>query len=343
MPTYTLGLDVSHHQGASLDFEAFAREGVQFVFVKATEGASFQDPQFAANAARAAAAGLIVAAYHYLRDNASAAAQVANIVRTVPKSMPVIPDVEANSGGIKLVRDFVTQLQAAGYRVPLTYLPRWYWQQIGSPDLSGLPSLWSSHYPDNVQGSLSSELAKIPASYWNGYGNLGVTVLQYTSSAVVAGRAPLDANAYIGTRDQFAAMLTGASGPKEHNMLILAKKLNSDEIWVGDGLTRRHVADTDELTGLQYWIGQQGGDTEVHENWADLRVLGENITGLAGVTDDESVILTALQKVVAPTVELKPEDVDRFAAAVLATLPDSVREAVRQAFARAGQPETPTS
>lgn len=126
-------------------------------------------------------------------------------------------------------------------------------------------------------------------------------------------------------------------------MLILAKKLNSDEIWVGDGLTRRHVADTDELTGLQYWIGQQGGDTEVHENWADLRVLGENITGLAGVTDDESVILTALQKVVAPTVELKPEDVDRFAAAVLATLPDSVREAVRQAFARAGQPETPTS
>lgn len=62
--------------------------------------------------------------------------------------------------------------------------------------------------------------------------------------------------------------------------LILANKLGPDgttptgEIWVGDGITRRHVADSNELDGLKFWIGQKGGDATVH-NFGDLRVLGK--------------------------------------------------------------------
>jgi hypothetical protein len=203
----TFGLDISHHQGTSLDLAQCRREGVEFIFLKATEGSSFVDSAFAANLSKARAAGMLVAAYHYVRSNATAAAQVANVARVVPRDVPVIPDVEANSGGIALVRDVVVRLQQAGYHVPLTYLPRWYWQQIGSPSLAGLPSLWSSRYPDNVVGSIADEFADVPASYWNGYGGLGVTVLQFTSSARVAGHQPLDANAYIGTREQLAGVL----------------------------------------------------------------------------------------------------------------------------------------
>lgn len=203
------GLDISHHQPASLNLAQCRREGMEFIFLKATEGSSFVDSAFAANLAEARAAGMLVAAYHYVRSNATAQAQVDNVKRVVPRDVPVIPDVETNSGGVALVRDVVAKLQAAGYHVPLTYLPRWYWQQLGSPSLVGLPSLWSSRYPDNVVGSVGDEYADVPASYWNGYGGLGVTVLQFTSSARVAGVQPLDANAYLGTRQQLAAVLGG--------------------------------------------------------------------------------------------------------------------------------------
>lgn len=207
----TFGLDISHHQNTTLDLRRCKQEsGLQFVFIKSSEGSTFIDQKFAGYLAQARQAGMLTAAYHYVRSNASAAAQVANVVKVVPKDVPVIPDVEANSGGVALVREFVAKLQAAGYHVPLTYLPRWYWQQIGSPSLVGLPSLWSSRYPDNVAGSIADEYADVPATYWNGYGGLGVTVLQFTSSLRIPSyTGVLDANVFRGTVSQLAAVLGG--------------------------------------------------------------------------------------------------------------------------------------
>lgn len=207
MPVF--GLDISHHQDLALDLARCKREGIEFVFLKATEGSAFVDSEFAVNLAEARNAGQLVAAYHYVRSNVGAAAQVAHIQRVIPRDVPVIPDVEANSGAIGLTRDFVARLKAAGYTVPFTYLPRWYWQQIGSPSLAGLPPLWSSRYPDNVVGTIADEWADVPASYWVGYGGLDVAVLQFTSSARIAGHQPLDANAYRGTRAQLSALLGG--------------------------------------------------------------------------------------------------------------------------------------
>lgn len=203
------GVDVSHHQGSTLDFSAFRQEGIEFAFLKATEGGSFQDSQFSGNLRRARAAGMLVAAYHYVKAGASVAAQVWNVARTVPIDVPVILDVESGSGGIALTRAIVDTLRVDGYTVPLLYLPRWYWQAIGSPPLEGLPPLWSSRYPDNIVGPMIEEYGDVPAHYWIGYGGLGVAVLQFTSSARVAGRAPLDANAFQGTREQLAALLSG--------------------------------------------------------------------------------------------------------------------------------------
>lgn len=203
------GLDISHHQDERLSLAQCKQEGISFVILKSTEGAGYIDPAFKSNLAEARAAGLAVAAYHYVRDNASAAVQVANVRQAVPLDVPVIPDVEANSGGITLARDFRARLVEAGYTVPLFYLPRWYWQQIGSPSLAGLPPLWSSRYPDNVVGSIADEFADVPAAYWNGYGGLEVAVLQFTSSASVAGYQPLDANAFRGSAQEFAAMFGG--------------------------------------------------------------------------------------------------------------------------------------
>jgi hypothetical protein len=283
----TFGLDISHHQDLALDLAQCRREGIDFVFVKASESSTFVDPEFGANVNEARAAGLLVCAYHYLRSSASAAAQVANVARVVPRDVPVIPDVESGSGGVGLLRDFVDQLRATGYHVPLTYLPRWYWQQLGSPSLAGLPPLWSSRYPDNVVGSIADEWADVPAHYWTGYGGLEVAVLQFTSSARIAGHQPIDANAYRGTREQLAMLLGHQENPVRN--LILAREADNVRVWVGDGITRRHVQDEKELAGLQWWIGQRGGDPTIY-SFEDMRVLGTDVAVRFGTADYEEAV-----------------------------------------------------
>jgi hypothetical protein len=205
----TFAIDISHHQDKNLSLAAARRDGCELAILKAGEGNSFVDPDFASNLAEARAAGQLVAAYWYQRSSATAAQHVAKIRDVVPRDVAIIPDVEANSGGVALTRDLVAQLRAAGYRVPMLYLPRWYWQQIGSPSLAGLPPLWSSRYPNNTVGLLASEWAEVPASYWTGYGGLDVALLQFTSSARIAGYQPLDASAFRGDRAQLAALLGG--------------------------------------------------------------------------------------------------------------------------------------
>lgn len=324
----TFGIDISHHQSRSLDLARCRAEGIEFVFMKATEGASFVDEDFALNLAEARAAGLLVAAYHYVRSNASAAAQVKLLVDVVPLDVPVVLDVETNSGGVSLVRELVDRLRARGYRVPLLYLPRWYWQQLGSPSLVGLPPLWSSRYPDTAVDDLRDEWADVPSHYWNGYGGLDVAVLQFTSSARVAGYAPLDANAFRGTREELSRLL-GYDPHEEDDQvrnLVLAQEAGGPAVWVGDGITRRHVADPHELEGLRYWIGQRGGDPTVYQEFEDLRVLGAPLA--ADVTDLKSRPLADVDEA-ALAAELE-------ARGVTGPTLDEVVAAVRAVFADAG-------
>jgi GH25 family lysozyme M1 (1,4-beta-N-acetylmuramidase) len=60
------GIDVSHWQG-SINWNSVKNSGVQFAFVKATEGIDYVDPQFHANMQGAKAAGVHVGAYHFCR------------------------------------------------------------------------------------------------------------------------------------------------------------------------------------------------------------------------------------------------------------------------------------
>ncbi|MGW3992343.1 glycoside hydrolase family 25 protein [Amycolatopsis sp. NPDC004772] len=208
----TFGLDISHYQDLSLDLAAARRDGCEFVFIKAGEGGSGVDDEFAANLAEAHAAGLLVAAYWFVRANATAAAHVALMQRVVPRDVPVILDVEKPVSGaaptLAQARAVLDAVRVAGYRTPLAYIPLWFWRDVwGRPSLAGWPPLWSSRYPDNVVGTLASEWAMVPASYWDGFGGLSVAVLQFTSSARIAGHQPLDADAFRGTRAELAALL----------------------------------------------------------------------------------------------------------------------------------------
>jgi len=58
--------------------------------------------------------------------------------------------------------------------------------------------------------------------------------------------------------------------------LLIAKKANSREIWVGDGMQRRLISDPVELANIQYWVALRGGDAAVRQV-NDLRLLGKVI------------------------------------------------------------------
>lgn len=87
------GIDVSHHQGA-IDWKTVKAQGIDFAFIKATEGENFKDSDFEKNWKSAQEAGITVGAYHYFTFCRSGVDQANNFIATVPVvSFPVLPPV----------------------------------------------------------------------------------------------------------------------------------------------------------------------------------------------------------------------------------------------------------
>lgn len=173
---------------------------------KATEGGSFVDPSYAEVASTARQKGIPFCAMHYQEAVSSVESELANITRTVTKDTAIVIDVEKNSGDPVHTFNLVRALTAAGYHVPFTYLPEWYWEQIGKPDLSTLPPLWASHYVSG-KGDPKQLFKGVPISWWNGYGGNAPMLLQFTRSGSLPGGTMGDFSLFNGTREQFARFL----------------------------------------------------------------------------------------------------------------------------------------
>lgn len=204
------GVDLSNYQ-AGIDIPRIRREGFEFAICKITQGVAYRSPAWPAQRDAARAAGLILAGYHYV-DTSSPAGQAANCRKHIGDPIiPVVLDVEAGSGTVAHWRAVLSAFRAAGLRVVLSYIPRWYWQQVGSPTLAGFPPLWSSRYPSTRVATASELFEAVTSKHWAGYGGLDVAILQFASTALVAGRQ-IDANAYPGTRRDLTFLLGGDGG-----------------------------------------------------------------------------------------------------------------------------------
>lgn len=97
------GIDVSHWQG-SIDWKKVAADGVKYVFIKATDGASKIDLKLSSNATGAAAAGLKVGFYHYAHPDLNAPeTEAANFFRNVKQYKADFPhalDVEGEASKV---------------------------------------------------------------------------------------------------------------------------------------------------------------------------------------------------------------------------------------------------
>jgi lysozyme len=92
------GIDVSKYQG-DVDWTAVARSGVQFAWIKATEGGDYLDEKFHQNWELAREAGIRRGAYHFVYWCRPAQEQAAWFLANVPydpMALPPVLDVEWN-------------------------------------------------------------------------------------------------------------------------------------------------------------------------------------------------------------------------------------------------------
>ena len=99
--TYPIqGVDVSHYQG-TIDWPTVRSAGMQFAYIKASGGVSYQDPSFKTNWDGAKAAGLTRGAYHFYYTEDDPAQQAENFINTVGtlQAGDLVPVLDLEQGG----------------------------------------------------------------------------------------------------------------------------------------------------------------------------------------------------------------------------------------------------
>lgn len=123
------GIDISAHNG-EVDYELVREAGIQFVIIKATEGATFKDRRFVENIRNAREAGLKVGVYHFFRFDTPGYMQSLNLLHSLrgrQVDLPVAIDIEEwtnpaySTTGVVLGRltEMIDHLEANGLRVML--------------------------------------------------------------------------------------------------------------------------------------------------------------------------------------------------------------------------------
>ena len=200
------GIDLSRFQG-QVDWRAARANGVNFAFIKATEGGDDADPLFAANWQGAAAAGVLRGAYHVFYHCRPAAEQASWFIAHVPRepgALPPVLDIEwtPTSPTCRIRRDPDTI--KAEMRVFLNALTRHYGQR---------PIIYATldFFQDNGLGQISGAdfwLRSVAAPIAEAYPGQGWTFWQYSSAGRVPGIAgPVDLNAFAGSRAEWAALV----------------------------------------------------------------------------------------------------------------------------------------
>jgi lysozyme len=192
-PQRILGIDVSHYQG-DVDWKKVAKQGAQFVFIKATQGQHLYDPKFVKNWAGVAqleARGLMLrrGAYHFMTADDAPTLQAQNFVEEVgglgPDDLPPCLDLEwdfliqngtfvldekkhrvdkwekwSSTEIVERVIQWLLAVQTATGKQPIIYTSaRWWSERIGrNRSLDGY-DLWIA---DHTSRSLGREEPVVP-------------------------------------------------------------------------------------------------------------------------------------------------------------------------------------
>ena len=201
----TYGIDVSKYQ-AGISWPAVKAAGVEFSFARATIGPTV-DGTFSAMRAGALGVGLLAGAYHFLTPG-NGAQQADIFLNATNECHGLLAALDCESQGLSagLIADFVDRFAAQTDHPLFIYTGISFWTKLGNPPIKG--PLWLAYYP------AGSGYPGDASNVWNTVlGGQKPTIWQY-GPRPIAGRKPVDGDAYRGTRTQLEAF-TGAiqSGP----------------------------------------------------------------------------------------------------------------------------------
>ena len=194
------GIDVSKYQG-DIDWRRARRAGVEFAYIKATEGGDHLDAMFGAHWRGAGAAGLRRGAYHYYYFCRPAEEQARWFIENVPKASGALPhvlDMEWNPysptctlrpDGATVRREarrFLNILERHYGRRPVIYTTIDFFRDTGIGQLGG-----TEFWLRSVAGHPSQTYGNAPWTFW-----------QYTGTGVVPGiEGPVDINVFAGSAE----------------------------------------------------------------------------------------------------------------------------------------------
>jgi len=195
------GIDVSKYEG-TIDWQAVKGDGVEYAFVRVSDGTMFPDAFFDANWAGSRAVGIVHGAYQFFRANEDPVAQADMVLAKIGGTMaaddlPPVIDIESDDGqtpeqiaaAAQLWIDHVT---AAIGRKPIVYTARKFWRdKVAGADFTQ-SDLWNAQYTTALCANIP-----VPWSTWYFW--------QFTESGTVAGITPpmgggVDVNRWNGDR-----------------------------------------------------------------------------------------------------------------------------------------------
>lgn len=148
------GLDVSAYD-PNTNWSAVAKGGRGFVFVKATEGNTYVNPDFARDWAGAKAADLLRGAYHFFHPKDDPRTQASEFLRTQgplgATDLPALLDWEVTDGvspavQIASAQIWLEEVKAASGKTPVIYVDPSFYNALGNPiEFAGYP-LFIAHY-----------------------------------------------------------------------------------------------------------------------------------------------------------------------------------------------------
>jgi lysozyme len=196
------GIDVSKWQG-EIDWQAVRGDGVDFAYIRVSDGAARPDPTFARNWAQAERVGIARGAYQYFRPLEDPEEQADLLLAAIgPPAGPQLPpviDIEVADGVeprelSRRIDRWVARVRGATGIRPVIYTSAKSWSALlgGSRRFRGHP-LWIAHY--------DVECPNTPAA-WRRW-----TIHQVSQQAQVAGiAAPVDENRFHGSRRALSRM-----------------------------------------------------------------------------------------------------------------------------------------
>lgn len=195
------GIDAARFQG-QMNWRQIKRQGIEFAWLKATEGGDLLDPEFKGNWRAAKRAGIPVGAYHFYYFCTDPDTQAKNFIKNVPRlrgGMPPVLDLEWNPFSPTCVlRPPAKEVRRVANRF-INIIERHYQTRVV---VYTAPDFW-----------VRNDVARLKREFWlrstakhveKRYGLKGWQFWQYTATGVLNGvEKEIDLNCFNGGKGQW--------------------------------------------------------------------------------------------------------------------------------------------